>query len=480
MSNNFEDNYNVDTINDQLQEEVDETYFEFDAADYDIIYQQQVKQINAQFAKFEKDTELTFDEIVHKYSILVGLKGESYVHATRMIFYSLLANQVKFNSFASESKNIDLRINVLLQLKAGHGKKNYEYFIKRTITNLGKEYQEPTSYHPEQFVGKIVVDANKGDPTYTPIFGTLASDFLVIDEAHALLTRKENEECLRYLRTALDPIGDNEIQKKQVNVPDSEKLKYQPNCTVMLLTQPITNINEELLMRGSFRRFVILFINTSFEERVKARRDIEFLTLKQDVHNKIWIKWIELNKKISNYKNLQYVCPDYSVLDTYLDECGNTSLKLGKEVLEYFNTSQVTIKQNIFKMAIIRAIIEHTQENVVTIKNQHLLDAIKDWQTVWKPQIEWIAQQLIITSSNPLTWNEKTHGVIVDTLSKFPNQSCEVSTIIEEVIKMNGFPKNKSTTSKIYKLLNQLKAWGYITSKKIGGLGGKRLIILSR
>jgi len=469
----FEDMYDTTLIDKQLliqkNEEDDPDYVEFDEKDYDAAYAEEVKIANIELKAFAADTSTTFDGIVNKYSMLVGLTGRSYDPATKMMFYSVLANQIKTNKFSMDSKLIDLRLNILLQLKAGHGKKNYEYFIRRTIEGLGRQYQEPTSYHPEQFVGKVIVTQQKNeDPDYTPVYGTLAADFLVIDEAHAMLTRKDNEECLRFIRTALDPIGDNTIMKKQVNVPDEHKLKYDPVCTMLLLTQPIANISEDLLMRGSFRRFIVLFITTTLEERLAARRSARFLTLREDVHNIIWIKWIELNKALSQYSNLQYFCPDSTAIDDYLDTLGFNAREINQEVVEYYNTSQFTIKQNLFKMAIVRAVVEHHAENgnTITIQETHIKKAIEDWHAIWIPQIHWISRQMQITSLNPIGWSDKHHSVVMNLLDKMPGKACEYSVIVTAAVAV-FVGVDSSKRAKVYKIMNDLVSWGMIIKTPI-------------
>jgi len=467
----FEQCYDTSLIDEELKrqenEDDDEPQVEFTESDYNEWYLQQKRILDVEFAEFENQKSQTFDEIVSKYSILIGLKGDSYVNANKIVFYSLIANQLKFNPFTMDSKKIDLRISLLIQLKAGHGKRNIGYFIKRTIEGLGKQYQEPTSYHPEQFVGKIIVNENKGDPIYLEIFGTLASDFLVIDEAHALLTRKENEECLRYLRTALDPIGDNRIEKKQVNVPDEFKLKYNPMCTVLLLTQPVTNINEDLLVRGSFRRFVVLFIETTLEERMMARRNAMFLSLREDIHNKIWDGWITFNKKLLEYKDLKYVCPNFSRIDDYLDEIGRNAMETGIEVLEFFNTSQFTMKQVLFKMAIVRAMVEHIEGNTITINTNHINAAIKDFQSIWIPQVRWVSRQMVIESMNPLKWKDDVHGSIVNILLTQPDKKCEANKIVSVFCEEHKKMPEKSARTKCYRSMNELKNWGFITRTKM-------------
>lgn len=462
----FEAIYDTSLIDEEIakreSEDENDILPDFTEEDYNSWYLEQKRIADVEFAEFEKSKSHSFDEIVNKYSSLVGLTGNSYNDATRMIFYSILANQIKFNFFTMDSKKIDLRIPILIQLKAGHGKKNFEYFIRRTIEGLGKQYQEPVSYHQEQFVGKIIVHETKDEPLYMPIYGTLAADFLVIDEAHALLTRPQNEECLRYLRTALDPIGNNRIEKKQVNVPDEEKLKYEPNCTVLLLTQPIANINEDLLMRGSFRRFVVLFIDTSLDERMAARRNAMFLSLKEDIFNKMWESWILLNKKLLLHQNLKYVCPNFSRIDDYLDDIGKNAAETSQEVLEFYNTSQFTIKQVIFKMAIIRAVVEHKDGNTITINVSHINAAIRDWQSIWIPQVRWIARQLAIQSMNPLKWDDKIHNLLIDILLTQPEKKIKLSELVNKFKAANTFMTGKSAITKAYRAVEDLRKWGYV------------------
>ena len=476
MVKQFEDVYDVSFIDEKLEKEDEcETEIEFTEEDYHKWYLEQCRIANVEFSDFEKHKSKTFDDIVNKYEVLIGLHGASYINATRMMFYSVIANQLKLNMFTIESNKIDIRIPLLLQLKAGHGKKNYERFIRKTCEGLGKQYQEPTSYHPEQFVGKIIVHETKDDAIYLPILGTLASDFMVVDEAHALLTRKENEEVLRYMRTALDPIGDNTIEKKQVNVPNEEKLKYNPICTIILFTQPISNVNEELLIRGSLRRFANIIVNTTLEERMNARRESKFLSLKEDVHNKIWDKWIEFNKVILEYKNLKYVCQDFSRIDDYLDDLGINARDVGPEVLEFYNTAQFTIKMNIFKMAIVRAAIEHRDGDTVNIKIEHINAAIKDWQLIWVPQVHWIAQQMVIKSIKPLQWKDDFHGLIVNMLSREMHKSCDSKILIDMFCNIH---QTKNARKRAYSTLNDLKKWGWIKRESSGKKNGHFITLL--
>jgi len=436
-------------------------------------YKKEQKQADKEFDKFQKQKRRSLDEIIEKYSFLVGLKGESYNSATKMIFYCILSDQLKMNFFTADTKEIDLRIPLMLMIKAGHGKLNYEYFIRNTIEKVGKVYSEPTSFHPEQFIGKIIVkEHKKDDDEYIPVYGILASDFVVIDEGKDLLTGKTPvyQESLKYIRYALDPIGSHQLEKKQVNVPYNEQLRYYPHCGFMILTQPISNVNEELLLRGSFRRFVILIVNSTIEERNLARRDSKLMSMKKNVHEKSWDDWIIFNKELLKKKNLKFIGEDndFAIIDDYIDEIMN-NLKDYPEALEYANSNQYNLKFIIFKMAAIRAIVEQ-DGNVVKISRRHIESAIIDHKEFWDEQIKWISQQLILTSDKPIGWKEEEHGWIISGLTQRPEGIKPAEFTKKFMEKYEGSKSPTTLKNYIYRSMKDLKRWGMAETTKDGKL----------
>lgn len=473
---NFENMYDTSTIDNKLEndKEVQEAiengeYFEeFSQEDYQNFYNEQHSSAQEQLIEFEKQQGRKFDELVEKYKVLVGLRGESYRDVTKMMFYCIFANQLKYNFFTMDDKKLDLRLPVLLMIKSGHGKKNYEYFCKKTIEGLGKTYTEPTSYHPEQFVGKVIEREDKdGDVSYQEIRGAFDADFIIIDEGHRLLTDKKNEECLSYIRTALDPIGSNTIEKKQVNVPKEFALKYEPNCTICIFTQPITDVNEELLIRGSFRRFLILMCDTTLDERMNARRESEIFTAKEDVYSKMWERWNIINNKLLNFRNTQFVGKkeDFTLIDDYLDKIGKRAEYRSKTVLEYYNTSQFTIKQILFKMCVIRACVEYPvalvkDEISVVITQNHIKSVINDFHRIWQPQVVWISQQMEIKSDLPKQWKDDKHGFIMRMIGK---NKVERSILVQKLFDDRKGKLSKNSADVIVgKYLKQLLSWDYI------------------
>lgn len=490
--NQFEDVYKDLTEEEIIEQEAaeNEEYNDYDKSELPVKFTIEERQqmdyeklikANLQLKIFREKETFSFDGVIDKYSDLIGLVGDSYKHANKMLFYNILANQLKFNMFTFASGKVDLRLPVLLQLRAGHGKKNYVKFIRKTVENLTmgtdehdqplkKVYQEPTSYHPEQFVGKVVVKESKEDTEYNKIYGTLAADYLLIDEAHALLTRKENEECLRYFRTALDPIGANTIEKKQVNVPNEHKLKYTPNCSVLLLTQPIIDINPELLERGSFRRFIIVFVDVSLEEHAKALEECDFLTMNEETDKKMWEDWIQLNQKLLDLKDLKYVSilEDQRLINKYVNEdMARFNENGGTAVIDFYRSFTFTAKINIFKMAIVRAVMSAMYNDkddikVIEVRKPHITAAIKDWDALWISQVQWIARQLNFAGDKPINWNDKIHPKLLVIFETTKDNIMNFKDIEINYKKLSSNLSDTTIKNHVAKGLKQLHSWGYL------------------
>lgn len=207
---------------------------------------------------------------------LIKLHGPSYTPLKKATFYAVLLHRVRKSIVNIGGDDFDLRLPLNYCLPSGHGKRVLKKFIKGntpTDPNRSQNYCEPTSLHPEQLVGKTVREQNKKGTTYEKIHGFLDATFVVIDEAIPLLTENRHEEARRYVRTALDPIGDNTIMKRLVNIPVKYRIEYEPDCSMALFIQDVggggrDQLPYELLSQGLLRRFLILYLNISEQERL--------------------------------------------------------------------------------------------------------------------------------------------------------------------------------------------------------------------
>ena len=458
-----------------------------DDNDYEEWFNIQKAEAERQFREFNNYQTQNFDDIVNKYSPkLIKLKGDAYNIATKMVFYSVLSNQLKHNNLVLNNQKTDLRIPLMIIMKAGHGKKNYVSFISRTIKDLKLKYVSPTSFHPEQFLGKILVkDKGKNGYEYNPVYGTLATDLLLIDDAHLLLKSKDPiyQESLRNIRTALDSIGRNEVEKKQVNVPYNERLHYYPTCNIILLSQPI-QIDEELVNRGSFRRFVIVKVDSTIQQHSDSRRQLKPTLSNTDQDDVYWKNWIDINLSLMSRKDLKFHITDqnFELIDEYIDQLVNDILsKTSKEAIEYLDNLQMDLKYFLYRMAIIRAIVETlTGQDVIEIEKHHIESAIEDHKQLWPEQIAWICQQMELTSDKPHGWKDDVHGWILQKVNNNDGDMYKSELVDHYLEKYKGSYAVPTLKTYIYRGLNKLYQWNMLEEYIETPANDKKLRIIEK
>lgn len=374
-----------------------------------------------------KFINISFDELINEFSpILIPLKGENYKSVITSSFYTSLSGQFEDNRYTLGRKKYDFRIPLLAMLEAGFGKKELQIFFRRTILGLGKTYIEPDSYNPEQFVGKIIIpDYSKNNMEYKKSYGFLSKDMVLIDDGYELLTSKYNKhtDTLKYIRKALDPIGNNAITKSRVDALQ-EQILYYPHCNIVLLTQPIYKVDEKLLMHGTLRRFNIEIPTISKTEHSDARMASEFGAELSDNHfqedeKTYWKKWLQLNSYLQKRRQLKFTGTNISeIIDEYINSILDAiQISISRESKKYVESIEFNLKHLIFKMATIRATLE-TPEDIVPIEKHHLHGAIEDHKLKWNHEVLWVSQQMELKSGQPPGWKDSVHGWILKKLYK--------------------------------------------------------------
>ncbi len=191
-----------------------------------------------------------------------GLRGEEYLPIIKALWYNLLSVLIARMSLKLGSIVTDGRISLLIFLPSGGGKGELKRVIKQVLEKIGKSFVEPTSFHPEQFMGKVRIDNKRGEEKeYVPVKGHLSLDFIIIDEGKELLTSKESvfTESRKYLRQALDTYPNNTVEKKPVDIEHKYALKYEPHCCACIFVQPF-KVGENIVLDGDLRRFIVSYI----------------------------------------------------------------------------------------------------------------------------------------------------------------------------------------------------------------------------
>lgn len=184
-----------------------------------------------------------------------------YLILKKGLWYSLIGAATPQKIVKLGDIYTDVRFNPCYPLPSGAGKKGLATTSEEIIDRIGKEYQSPTSLHPEQLVGKVIKRKEGKNEKYIPNPGYLKLDYLLFDDANALLTSRETtyEESRRYICRALDPIDKNEVYKKLVDNTPDESLSYIPECTIAMCIQP-TYLPEEVVAGGLMRRFMPIYV----------------------------------------------------------------------------------------------------------------------------------------------------------------------------------------------------------------------------
>ena len=220
-----------------------------------------------------------FDDLVNA----TGLKGDEYNSIMKPVWYNIVSLLIAKIELQLGSIIVDGRIHILIFLPSGNGKTEIKKTIQRILKKLPKSYIEPTSFHPEQFVGKVVVEKRNDERDYRKLPGHLSLDYVIIDEGKDLLTSKDAlySESRKYLRLAMDQYPNNTITKKSVDIEHEHALSYEPHCGLCIFCQPFS-MNEEFVLAGDLRRLILSYIlmvgidkSKSYEERVREKRNYE-------------------------------------------------------------------------------------------------------------------------------------------------------------------------------------------------------------
>lgn len=348
---------------------------------------------------------------------LIALEGKDYAPIKKAVWYSVLGTLksqfMRFNNIVT-----DTRFHLFIPLPSGTGKNNLKHAITCILEKSEKEVRNPTSFHPEQLIGKIIPErfnnpdkTGKGlnDVRYISNFGYLHNDHVIFDEAYFFITEKDKqyEESKAYLRIALDPIGRNKIQKRLVDHLDTkeQRLEYYPRCTVTMFLQP-EYMGDENIQSGFLRRFNVLYVSLVGKN---LDRDEEIIRYVKDPRpNVSFDYWIEIAKWNRGVRN-EDRCVDFTFDDGIDDllivlhsDLITYMRSLGEKQRNYLDRKAYAIFGDLIKMATIQAISR--RDNVVTQQDVKL--AYADLFEFFKLTLDYIAAKV----HGNLDYGETWHG----------------------------------------------------------------------
>lgn len=212
---------------------------------------------------------------------LSALEGSEYTPILKGLYYSFIGLMFREKKIKVGKLKTDTRFSLTIPLPSGQGKKNIKTCAYKVLQILEYNVDLPLSFHSQQLIGKVINRGTFKKPHWIKNEGFLSRDFLLFDEAFKLLTSKDEEiqESRRAVRIAKDMIGENLVEKKQVDntFDDLEKLSYYPKVTIIQFLQP-KHLPADIVEEGDLRRDLVLYVR-SISDRDKTLDYSNRLTL---------------------------------------------------------------------------------------------------------------------------------------------------------------------------------------------------------
>lgn len=303
------------------------------------------------------------------------LIGHGYIPIMKSVWYNLISTTIATSKLKIGDIHIDGRIHTLIILRSGGGKNDIKRVIKEVLNSIGKNYIEPTSYHPEQFVGKVKITKDKDGETYTPLPGHLSQDYLLIDEGKQLLTSNDpiNSESRKYLRIGMDQYPNNEIMKKSVDINHENALKYTPHCCVAVFIQPFT-LEEHIILDGDLRRFIVPYVEMkgyneekAYEERIMGNSNI--------IPNE---NFIEIIKSLEEFEDFDITADAKTTFNDLFDLLAKRGETYSPKMSNYMDIVGYGNQNTFLKFSVIQAL----QDNTCTINSKHIELAFIDYTEI--------------------------------------------------------------------------------------------------
>jgi hypothetical protein len=292
-------------------------------------------------------------------ALATGLRGVQYIPVMKALWYNQLSVLIPCAILKLGSIVTDGRIQLLIFLPSGGGKGELKRTIKQILAKLGKSHIEPTSFHPEQFVGKVRMEKGKdGKPKFTPIKGHLSLDFILIDEGKELLTSSEPmfTESRKYLRIALDTYLNNTVTKKSVDIEQKHALSYLPHCCVCIFVQPF-KVSEKLVLDGDLRRYIvsytpILAIDMKEIYKARIREEIDY-----EAVIKSFTSFLVSIKIPASFELTDQAIDAFEELSILLIETGR---KRSSKIKKFIEMADFTIQNLLLKFSAIQALQDNS------------------------------------------------------------------------------------------------------------------------
>jgi len=206
--------------------------------------------------------------------IISELYGADYKPLLKLLWYYLLGLSCNRLTFSYGNIKTDARIHTLLVLPSGFGKKNFCSIVKRLCAACQFSYEQPTTYHPEQLVGKVLNTGHGKSKQTKNNYGFMFNDALIFDEGTLLLHGVDDKvrEARSILSMGMDPYPDNMVTKRSVDTLRTDALSYSSPFCLICLSQPLPYEDSAILRQGFLRRFLVGYVSFDLNRNEQFRR----------------------------------------------------------------------------------------------------------------------------------------------------------------------------------------------------------------
>ena len=334
----------------------------------------------------------------------LGLTGNEYRPLAKLHWYAAISTAAVTKTIRVAIWNVDTRLSTVNILPPGHGKKNLGKIHEKIAEALKLEFGNPASYHPESLVGKkLPIYEGKGKARhvvgYEENFGYLSKDVVLFDECKTLLEpekRSPQEQSRVYIRRALDPYGDNWLEKPQVDVKLDKPLRYLARSRIHMFTQP-RRLNSELVTEGYIRRTFFGLVEFKGNERGQKIKELLKNTTENSEEDFIeFMPVLDLVKSVSGKEITlsQEAKKELSNLYDYVVSFGES---YGDNAAEETKTEEFTIVLDHAKLAILYA-LSQGRSTVSAQDIQYVFpDFIEFLDMKWRFMNGWLSGRVSFT-----------------------------------------------------------------------------------
>lgn len=424
---------------------------------------------------------------LHDYSFLnklVNLKGEPYRLLEKALWYQVYALPIRHSTVVFGSKTEDLRLHTSFPMPSGSGKSNLKKALKTICKAIHCEAVEPTSFHPEQFVGKVEKHKNTKKEFqatgerffYEEIPGHFQNaDLIVFDEAIDLCRAEGDKyaETRAYLNIGKDTFPDNLVTKKAVSIPKENAIKFSPFFATITFYQPF-HLPEENVLRGFLNRDYIISVN-NLHQRVESLEALDSVLEGNGINEEKVIDFYrnQLSKYVVQPAFTITLDPDaYLVFKRMIAELILVGTSFTPKLANFTALISKRIWSSLIKLAAVHAFYENTTKDNILITESALNKAYVDMFEFFVHSLDFIERKILGLMDYGETWDGAT-GQYVEVLeylnkqgaTSFDDSKVTIDEIHEQIKNIFNVESKRSAQ---YKLKTMCKK-GWIGKKHKGG-----------